>query len=137
MLLGTSGVNCAPAIPVANALAVARNSVGMMANMRDFVTGIRAAFGRAEEFVHSNGFNYKDVYNSQLQYDVIQAFEAAKTNQQLGSLIERISEIQGEGNKIFYSVLATALILIINIILAVIAGRSNRNDQNINVNQRL
>jgi hypothetical protein len=104
----------------------------------EFVNGIRATFGRSGDFAAQNGFEYGNVYNSLLQYSVINAYMERQNNEllqtQLGAtelLVEETAASNFRGTVIsivFLSLLV--LISISNLVVLIIQTGSRRHRRN-------
>jgi hypothetical protein len=51
-----------------------RQAMELAGGIGEFINGIRSTFGKAGEFANQNGFDYGNVYNSLLQYSVMNAY---------------------------------------------------------------
>jgi len=75
MLLVVAGSSISVAVPIKPIL----QTIG---GLREFVNTVRSHFGKAADFSNQNGFDYSNVYNSLLQYFVMNAY-VEKANYQL------------------------------------------------------
>ncbi len=94
--------------PMVPAAGTVLNMAGGFSGIRDFITGVRAVFGKGGDFAERNGFEYGNIYNSLLQYNVLQAFETSESNKMLKQITEKIAAVDGD-EKVFYGVLFVQL----------------------------
>lgn len=136
------GPNVESAPVVGTALASAGTAMkwaGGFSGVRDFITGVRAAFGRSGEFADRNGFDYSHIHNSNLQYNVVQAYVAWQSNKFLEHIADLTENVRGEDSKIFWGILGVIVVMLVNLVLFVaMNGKSQKQGQSVNVlsNQR-
>jgi hypothetical protein len=104
----------------------------------EFINGIRSNFGRAGEFAIQNGFEYNNVYNSLLQYSVINAYMEKQNHELLQTQLTETELLREETNSanlrdtvtscIFLSLLV--IIGIGNLIVLIVQTCSRRQRRN-------
>jgi hypothetical protein len=71
-----------------------RQAVELVGGIGEFINGVQSSFGRAGEFANQNGFDYGNVYNSLLQYSVMNAYMERENNQLLQTQLAETSMLR-------------------------------------------
>lgn len=102
--------------------------IGAAGGIGDFVNAIRARFGRAGEFVNMHGFDYGQVYNSLLQYAVMNAYQERQNHDLLATFRDESNEMGSKSlivGCVFLSILTIAVLA--NFITNITAACRQRN----------
>jgi len=65
-----------------------RQALELAGGIREFINGVRSAFGRAGEFAQQNCFDYSNVYNSLLQYTVMNTYLERQNSELIRTQLE-------------------------------------------------
>ncbi|OXA38447.1 hypothetical protein Fcan01_26780 [Folsomia candida] len=116
--------------PIIRGIAGRQSWTGVM----DFITSIRAAFGKSREFSDKQGFD--DTQKGLLQYTVVNAFQLDELTKSIDRLVQIMHEAKTEEGKsdgqnywFFAGILG---VMIINLVM-IVATNMRKNEQNVNL----
>jgi len=107
----------------------------------EFVNNIRSAFGKSGEFAMQNGFDYSNVYNSLLQYSVMNAYQERQNHDLLRTQLEETTFLREDistfnSTQLIISSIFRALLTILGIVSVILqiiqACRRTPRDQEYN-----
>lgn len=101
---------------------IAKGVIQGLGGLADFVHTVRSTYGGAGDFAEKNGFDYGQVYNGLLQYQVVNAY-LNRNN------AENLEEIKEEQAKLKELILVGGIIIVLEIaIFIVLKIRKTRNN---------